>query len=442
MAAKKRTKKAPKKQTSAEKRQKKISEMMEVARRMRQEHKHLIQDIRTDMELRAKVKQRLIDDLRRVWDIPRHILGQSASRRRYREQGFFSEELVTMLFGQWVEFQRAAEIPMQDTRGVMTVKRKISDTLRAQKVMAYAEEHVKPWDGAYDTLDMEQEEVILQVGGDWHSKFACPFAHRVWGEVRDWVKPDGIRYNGDGPDFPKISRHRQLPGHFVLNLQQEINIWKGIMAEDRAALPDVDLKWLLGNHCIRLVNYLADVAPHLGYLDSNKYHELFKLDENEIGLIARCSFLNPSREMRNKDISQNWETLNDAEGRPFWTTVHGWLLGKDAPEKHMKRFMTFGINNHLHDPKSVAGGSLATGALRWWQAGCMSWPRALAAGYLPGPIEAHGWFTTFYIVHLYPWARHVSVEEVHVGENIATFRDYYWEITPEEIAQREEMMEV
>lgn len=436
MTKRKPTKRKP---TVAEQRQASLDGLMSKAADVREKNQHLIQEVRKNHALADTVRAKLCEDLRRVFAIPRNLLGPSASRRRYREMGHYSEELVTFLIGTWEEFKRQAQI--EPSLGVKTVERNISKTLRAQQVMEYADRYVKPWDGAYDRLDMSQQMVTLMIGSDFHSKYMDPFARRVWREVLEMIQPDAVRYNGDGPDFPSLSRHRQLPGHFALSLQDEINIWRGVLAEDREINPEGDHKWILGNHDIRLITAMADSFPVFSSLESNRFHEQFRLDDSEVGLVARPTFLNPSAAMRKNDIAQNWETLPDAHGRPFWTTVHGFLTGKDAPSKHMARFMTFGTNGHLHDPKSSCGGSLATGALRWWQTGCMAYPPGVAAGYIPGPVEATGWAESFIVVRLFPWHRHVQVEEVSISE-VAHFGGYFWEITSEELVAREQMLEV
>lgn len=429
------------KKTPSQIREEKIAGMMGKAADKRAANAALLSQVRKSKALADKVRAKLCTDLRRVYAIPRDILGPSASRRRYRELGYFSEELVTYIIGTWAEFKRQANI--EPSLGVKAVERNISKTLRAQQTMEYADKFVKPWDGAYDTLDMRKDRVSLQIGSDFHSKYMCPFARRVWMDVAKAEKPDGIRFNGDGPDFPQLSRHRQLPGHFVLSVQDEIDIWTKFMADSRkAAGSKCDLKWILGNHDVRLITAMADAFPIYASVRTNRFHEQFELDKLKIGLVARSTFLNPSQSARKNDISQNWETLLDHEGRPFWTTVHGFLCGKDAPNAHMRRFMTYGTNGHLHDERVVSGGSLATGILRWFQTGCMAWPRAVGAGYIPGPIEATGWGMQFMMAHLYPGTRHVQVESACVGEEIATFRDRVWHITPEEIATRDEMMEV
>lgn len=425
--------------TVAEKRQLEIAGMMAKAEAAREKNQELIALVRKDPRLAKEVRERLCEDLRRVFAIPRNILGPSASRRRYREHGYYSEELVTYLIGTWAEFKRQAQI--EESLAVKTVHRNISKTLRAQGVMEYADAEVKPWDGAYSRLDMGAECVTMVIGSDFHSKFLDPFAARVWREVIELTQPDAVRFNGDIVDFPQLSRHRQLPGHFALTVQDEIDGAVDLMRDTRNAAPDADMKLVMGNHDIRLVTALADAFPVFASLRSLSYAELFKLDELEVGLIARSTFLNPSAKMRKNDIAENWETLPDAYGNPFWTTVHGFLCGKQAPEKHMERFMTHGTNGHLHNPRDITGGSHATGMLQWFQTGCMAYPAGVGSGYIPGPIGATGWGSTFLVVRLFPRHGHVQAQQVHIGE-VASFDDWIWKITDAEREARANMLEV
>jgi hypothetical protein len=426
--------------SAAEQRDRAIAEMMAEAKEQREENAHLIRAVKEDPALAKEVRELLCADLRRVAKIPRHILGKSSSRDRYRQHGHYSEQLVRYTVGTWAEFQRQAGI--KESLATGRIDRNISKTLRAQQQMQYAQEHIKPWDGAYDRLDMDAEQVVLMIGSDWHSRYTRPFALRVWREVRDMVAPDGIRYNGDIVDFPKLSRHRDLPGAFPLTVGDEVAIAKDIMGDDREALPDADIRLVMGNHDIRFAYGLADAPGVYRELMSQSYAELFGLDELEVGLVARPTFLNPSERMRKNDISQNWETLYDAEGRPFWTTVHGFLHGKNAARDHMVKFGTWGTNGHLHAPVAAAGGSLATGPLRWFQTGAMASPRGVGAGYVQGPIEALGWASTFLVVRLFPRHRHIAVEEIQVGDSLAYYGDHVWTPTVDEIDAEQAMLEV
>lgn len=407
-----------------------IEAMMSKANGAREKNADLLERVRMDPGLAAKVKDRLCKDLLRVYAIPRELLGPSASRDRYREHGYYSTSLVTYLFGLWAEFQRVAGI--KESLGVRRVMNNISKTSRAQSVAGYAEQHVKPWDGAYNSLDLSKDNLLFQIGSDFHgASLIDPFAYRVWKDVAKEHQPDAVRYNGDLVDFPRLSRHRQLPGHFALNLQQEIDGGVNIMAETRAAAPNADHKYIMGNHDIRLVTALADCAPVFSSLRDLRFANLFKLDELEIGLVCRSTFLNPSAAHQKRDIAQNWETIDD-----LFTIVHGFLCGKDSARKHLRRFMRYGTNGHLHNPEMVSEGSDATGVIQWWQSGCMASPQAVASEYMPGPIDANGWNAGFLMVRIFPKHRFVTADFVNVGESVATYQGRVWTITPAERAAR------
>lgn len=426
----------------AEERQQKVQHMLDEARQKRSDNRELIEQVRNDPEMAQELKDALCADLRRVYSIPREVLGPSASRDRYRQHGHYSTHLVTYLFGLWAEFQRAAfkngelaeKYPSLLER---QVQRNVSKTKRAQDVAAYADECVKPWDGAYSHLDLDQESVLLQIGSDFHgASLVDPFARRVWLDVMQIEQPDGVRFNGDLVDFPSLSRHRQLPGHFALNLQQEIDGGVDLLAEARRAAPNADIKLIMGNHDIRLVTSLADDAPVYSSLRTMHYAEQFKLDELEIGLVCRSNFLNPTARHRRMDIAQNWETIADT-----FTIVHGFLTGKDAPRKHLARFMRYGTNGHLHDPALASGGSDATGPLMWWQSGCMAFPAGVAKEYIQGPADATGWFSGFLMARVFPKHGFATADHVHVTD-VATYGGKVWHITDEERAARAAMLEV
>ena len=425
---------APKGPTKKEIRKQTISQMLKDARDNREKNKDIIAELREDPDKTEEVRQLLFADLLRVYEIPREILGVSASRARYREHGHYSTSLVTYVFGSWANFKRRAGI--ESTLGEKAVERNIAKTDRAQIVMDYANRFVKPYNAAFDKLDLTKPEIELQIGGDFHYPYTDPFATRVWMDVAKKHKPDGVRFNGDGPDFPKISRHAKFPGHFPLSLQQEVNGWKDFMGKTRKLVgKDCDLKWILGNHDVRLISAMAE-AGALYALDSHEFNEMFELDKLDVGLVARNTFLNPTAKMKKNDIAQNWETIAD-----LFTTVHGFLCGKDAPAKHMRRFMRFGCNSHLHDPALVSGGSDATGVHQWGQTPCMGFPEALGKEYLPGPIAFHGWMPGFLRVTLFPKEHFVDFEFVLCHE-VAKFRGQTWRITEEEREIRAAMLEI
>lgn len=410
-----------------------LAQLVEDAKNERTKNKDLIRDLRQDPGMADDVKALMSADLVRVSEIPRMILGTSSSRDRYRQFGHYSTSLADFLFGVWAEFQRQAGLGQ--TLQTKKVLRNISKTSRAQLEADYADQHVRPWDGAYNRLNTDKKRIRLLIGSDFHSHFCNPFALRVWNDLIKMKKPDGIRINGDLVDFPSLSTHRNFPGHFPLSVQEEID-WavEKVLRPARKNAPKADIKFLVGNHDVRLVTAMADKGPMFASLRSNSFAEQFKLDELKVGLVCRSNFLNLTAKQRRVDVAQNWETLYSKDGRPLWTTVHGFLCGKDSARKHVKRFMTHGTNGHLHDRQLLSEGSMSTGVVHWWQTPCMAHPAAVAAGYIHGPVEASGWSCGMLLVDIYPETGYVSGQFIEVGDDMACLpgEDKVWTIKQHE----------
>ena len=417
--------------------------MLQRAEASRNKNKHLIDATKKamlegDEDEAERLKDLLILDLQRVYNIDKKFLGHSSGRETYRRHGKYSEQMVKLLFGQWVNYQRKAGLA--DSLSERTMLRKISQTDRAQDVARYAERFVKPWDGAYQGVNINQEMIVALTCSDLHSKYCDPFARRVWFEALDMIQPDICDINGDLVDYPKISRHRQLPGAFTMGVGAETRWGKAFLAECRSTAQDSSITFRLGNHDMRLVYALADGLAQLADMEELEYNKIFGLDENEIGLCARATFLNPTAHMKRNDTAQNWSTLFGPDGRPLYTWVHGFMHGKHSARDHVRKFMTNGTNGHLHSAVSIPDGSMATGVLRWDQTGCMAHPRAVAAGWVPGPVEALGWGSSFLLTRIFPKYKHIDTQQIMVGEDMATFEGYVWYITDEERAARAEML--
>lgn len=433
--------KKSKKPSVAATRQIKLAKLVKAAKDERAKNKNILREVREDPGYAEDVKKLLCTDLQRVSEIPREILGPSASRQRYRELGYYSTSLVDFIYGMWAEFQRQAGL--YDTLHTKTVKRNIAKTARAQDLARYADQHVRPWDGAYDRLNKKKKRLTFLTGSDFHSHYCNPFALRVFQDINKTDRPDGVRLNGDVVDFPSLSTHRNFPGHFPMTVQDEIN-WakRELFAPLRKNNPRADIKFIIGNHDVRLVTAMADKGPMFASLDNISFAENFELDKFRIGLVCRTNFLFLTSKQRERDIAQNWETLFSLDGRILFVWVHGFLCGKDAPLKHARRFMTNGTNGHLHDRHEVSIGSYSTGVLDWYQTPCMAHPKAVAAGYIMGPVEFSAWSCGALFTTIDMETGHIHNEAIKVGEEIATFRDRVWRIKDDERDQIQQMLEI
>lgn len=79
-------------------------------------------------------------------------------------------------------------------------------------------------------------------------------------QIVKYLKPDLVIFNGDNLDFPELSKYRLSPA-FVRTTQASIDRAGLLAAQVRAAAgPDCEIRWLEGNHEMRISNYIIDNA--------------------------------------------------------------------------------------------------------------------------------------------------------------------------------------
>lgn len=373
------------------------------------------------------LKLKLIADLRRVYEHPDNpYRGFAASRDRYRQLGHYPEILVVDAFGNHEEFLRAAGLA--DSRNTSKVRNKAALIHSAQKTADYADAELRRYNNLYRKSHPGTLEVI--VGSDFHSWFVDPFALRVFLDTIKMVQPDIVVLNGDVFDFPQISRHRKLPGHFNLNLQDEID-WgrKHILEAVRKAAPKAEILLVIGNHEYRLVNYLADTAPEFAALRTLKFGELFGLDELEIGLVVRQNFLAPYDRQKKRELQENWYVIEDC-----LVATHGISCAKFAADEQIKRYQKSGTSGHTHRPQIITSASLGTGSVSWTSTPMMA-SFAVGRDYVSEPS---GWQMGFANFTLHVKSRTALPQLVLVGEHFASFAGRHWLCNDAERARREE----
>lgn len=375
----------------------------------------------------VRLKADLIEDLKRVYRHPDNpYRGFAASRQRYRQLGRFPEILVTDAFGNHEEFLR--EAGLRDKRNTTRVRNKSALLNTHQKVAEYADQELRRYNHLYRTPRTGRLEVV--VGSDFHSWFVDPFALRVFIDTIELVQPDVVVLNGDVFDFPQISRHRKLPGHFSLNLADEITFGREhILKAVRMAAPKADILLVIGNHEYRLVNYLADTAPELAALPSLRFGELFGLDDLKIGLVVRQNFLAPYDKQKKRELQENWAIIGDT-----LVVTHGISCAKFAADEQLKRYQKSGTSGHTHRPQVITANSLGTGALSWTSTPMMA-GFAVGRDYVSEPSGWQMGFATFSI----DTVNKIAVPNlVLVHEQFASFAGRMWEPNAQELARREE----
>jgi len=406
------------------------------ATKVREANRKLREQYGSDKKLQSMMRERLIADLQRVFEsVANPYRGYAASRQRYRKLGHYPEIMVEDFFGNHEEFQRAANL--RDSRTTTKVRNTAARLHTHQQIAEYAQKHVLAHTGLYDRTRKlaTKEHVDVVIGSDFHSWFVDPFAMDVFIDTIEMVQPEIVVLNGDVFDFPQISRHRQMPGHFHLNLHEERRFGQEqILRRVRNAAPDATIYFVIGNHEYRLVTYLADAAPRLAGLPELEFDTFLGIHEFEMNLVCQSSFLAPTANARKLDKRDNWLKLFDC-----YVATHGTSCAKMAADVELNgAFRMSGTSGHTHRPQIITSNSLGTGAISW-----MSTPMlagfAVGRDYVSTPSS---WNMGFGVVTINPRQKLVSQQLVVVHENWASFGGRVWTPTAKALARRKEQWSI
>lgn len=406
------------------------------AAKKREIHRKFRDRYRKDKRFQVTVRKELIADLLRVFnDVANPYKGWAASRQRYRKLGYFPEIIVEDFFGNHEEFQRAAGL--RDSRTTTKVRNTAAKLHTHQQIAEYAKSHVLKHTGLYDhaSRHKDKSDVTVMVGSDFHSWFVDPFALEVFIDSIKMVRPEIVILNGDVFDFPQISRHRQMPGHFHLNLHEERKFGQEqIIRRVREAAPDAQIDFVIGNHEYRLVSYLADAAPRLAGLPELEFEAFLGIHKYELNLVCASNFLAPTAAARKQDRRQNWKVYYDC-----FVATHGTSCAKYAADVEMSgAFKMSGTSGHTHRPQLFTTNSLGTGALSWMSTPMMA-GFAVGRDYVSTPSS---WNMGFGVVSINPRRKLVSQQLVILHEDWGTFGGRSWVPTEKAIARRAEQWSV
>lgn len=395
------------------------------AGKKREIHRDLRQKYREDSKLRAKMRERLIEDLVRVLNHPDNpYAGWAASRKRYRELGWYPEILVMDLFGTHAEFERAADL--RDKRGTSKVKLTTARLHTEKEIREYAEEcvmrHVGKWTKEYH--DRKGVKTVI-VFGDSHGQFVDPFAMRVLLDVVKMVQPDGIVANGDVGDFPTVGRFTQMPGAGNLSLQDEFDFQRErILRPIRKAAPKAWFTYHIGNHEHRVVRYLADTAPELADLRCLRWDRLLDIDDMKIEIVFGGNWMAPRQRDRKENVARRtWKVYYDC-----FVVTHGNFIAQNAPWQHLGRYGMSGCSGDTHRPSIVTAPTLAC-PFRSWTTTPMMAGFAVGKDYVDTPSN---WTMGFGVFVVDPSNGIVAPHLVLVNEDFATYCGHVWRPTAKE----------
>lgn len=159
-------------------------------------------------------------------------------------------------------------------------------------------------------------------------------------KVIEDVQPHQVVQIGDGIDFPQVSQWSVgTAGAYATDLQSHVQGYrKDFLAEVRERAPQARLRWLEGNHDLRVMSFIKKYAPALASLDALSMPSLFSLDE--LGWTYEKGPIN---------IGTNVYAIHGHECGGYSSTISAWDT-KFAKRYGSHRSYVFG---HTHQPGIV-----------------------------------------------------------------------------------------
>ena len=420
-----------------------FGEACATAAEQREANRALRQEYRGSSKKRKAMERKLVADLQRVFEHPDNpYSGWAASRKRYRDLGHYPEIMVTDLFGTHAEFERAAGL--RDKRGMailfithdLGVVGELADEVAVMfrgrlveygpvlQIFEYAEHEVMANVGRWSKQYRNRQGVKhVIVGSDFHSQFVDPLALKVWMDVIEMIQPDGIVFNGDVVDFPKVGRYSQMPGAGSLSIQEELDFAREqILRPSIERAPKAWRTFHVGNHEQRLVRYIADSAPALASLRSLSWRNVMDIDDLDIEMVFGGNWMAPTQKDRNSNVKKTWKVYYDC-----LAVHHGTSIAKNSWEVELARFGMSVTCGHTHRPGVFAGGTLASPNLTATQTGMMA-GYAVGKEYAQVPDSAN-WTMGFAVFTIDPANGIVVPHPITITEEFATFAGHVWRPT-------------
>jgi len=121
---------------------------------------------------------------------------------------------------------------------------------------------------------------------DLHYPFIDKPAEALARRIVEAADVDLLYFGGDIFDAHELSRFRSDPND-RLGLRESLKVTRRALKKWRELVPNAKCKYRIGNHEVRLRNYLIDKAPELMYLDDLNIKSLLRLKDYEIDLVEK-----------------------------------------------------------------------------------------------------------------------------------------------------------
>lgn len=276
------------------------------------------------------------------------------SRNFYRSKGSYSDSAWNCHFGTFKEFRRQAGLELtrqQQQLEVHTAKHAAYDhylEFYSKQVLPQIDKYEKP-------PGLPGHLKTMLVCSDLHDIEIDEFCLSVFIDTCKREQPDHIVFNGDIFDLYEFSKYPIDPRH--CDMKARFNFVKErIFGPVRAACPNAQIDFIMGNHEFRLIRHLADKSPYIRILMGDildlSFSDVFGLDEFEINWYSKCDLKAFSPKDIENNLKKNYKIYYDC-----YVVCHQWDKG----------FGMSGTNGHHHQVEVSSDYNVLKGPTTWVQ---------------------------------------------------------------------------
>jgi predicted phosphodiesterase len=130
----------------------------------------------------------------------------------------------------------------------------------------------------FGRITQDIQNGVVLVGSDCHyHPGIVSAAHKAFVKLCRDLKPAMVVLNGDVLDGASISRHARIGFGYVPSMQEELRAAEERLGEIEAASRTKNLKWLVGNHDLRVNSFLAAHASQFEGVPGFRLQDKFPL---------------------------------------------------------------------------------------------------------------------------------------------------------------------
>lgn len=301
-------------------------------------------------------KEQCIADLRSLQEAePEKFI----TRNYYRIHGTFSDGTWDRYFGTFAEFKKQAGLEL--SRQQQHLEKGVAKHASVDHYRKFFDEQVLPYYKKYPKPDRPDKIKTIMVGSDIHDEECNEFVLEMFIYTCKIKQPDVIVLNGDIFDCYEFSKYSQDPRHVKLKERFKF-VHERIFAPLRAACPDAQIDFILGNHEIRILKIIADQTPALRVLLSDvmglTFADVFGVDKYQINIVSKLDLGAFTKTDMNNEMKQNYQVYYGCYG-----VCH-------EPDERIRRSIS-GTNGHHHSASMVSDANLTFGSITWVQTPAM-----------------------------------------------------------------------